>query len=1082
MDSIVISKGNVKRIGAKILILFFCLHLASLVFAQNVSLSLSNEPIEKAFASIEAQTAFSFIYSTEAIKKAKPLTLQLTNIPFREALAKIFYGQPLHYAIDDQKIIVKAVQMKAGTEKAVLRGKVMNEEGEPLPGVNIIVKGSQLTSVSDDKGNFQLTGLNEGEILSFSMVGYKNVELPYTNQQFVQVIMQIEVAILDETIIKGYYNTTRRLNTGSVDKVSGEKISRQPVSNVLAALEGNVPGLLITQQNGLPGSNFSILIRGRNSIQSGTSPLYIIDGVPFLNDADLLTQLSGINANNPLNTINPADIESIEVLKDADATAIYGSRGANGVILITTRKAKDTKTTFNLNVYQGWSRITHLQPYMNTRQYLEMRHEALRNDNEIPNSSNAFDFLVWDSTRYTDFGKLLIGNTASAGNYNLRISGGTTATRFSLGAGYNRQTTVFPGNNSDKRTSLDFRLEHSLPAKKFKLSLATGYSSEASNLPNLDLTQFINLPPTLPDLYDSSGRLNWSEGGFSFFNPLSVTRQTYAVNTGRLTSNLDLAYALSRNIDLKASFGYNEVNSDENSRFPIASQDPAFAPTGSSFFGNSHFKNWLVEPQAEFHSLIGKKGKLQYLIGASFQVNHVKRTAISAKGYTDDALLESIAAASNVTTKNSGTLYRYNAIFTRLNYTYNQKYIINLTGRRDGSSRFGPGRQFANFGAIGWAWIFTSEKWLGTHLPFISFGKLRGSYGITGNDLIGDYQYLDTYKFTLYPYQGDASLFPQKLFNPLYSWEQIRKLDAAIELNIFRDRVNLQVDYFDNKSRNQIINYSLPGQAGFSTVLQNFPGVVQNKGVEVELGAKIIQTQSFSWHSSFQLTKSQNRLVAFPDLSTSSYWKRYTIGKPLNSSIGYLFAGVDPQTGVYQFFDQSKNLTASPTIDDYTYLGTTDPDFYGSWSHDISSGLWTLGFSVEFRKQLGMSPFYQFGVVGVNQNEPVYFLNRWQRPGDIASIERFTQTFGPVATAAQYVSNSSALLTDASFIRLKTMFLSFDLPSACLQRLKMETARFFIEGQNLLLITKFKGSDPETQNPLNLPPLKTLAVGVQLTF
>lgn len=716
MDSIVTSKGIVKRIGAKILILVFCLHHTSLAFAQNVSLSLRNEPIEKAFASIEAQTAFSFIYSTEAVKRARPLTLQLTSIPFREALAKIFYGQPLHYTIDDQKIIVKAVEMKADTEPVVLRGKVINEKGEPLPGVNIVVKGSQSTSVSDDKGNFQITNLNEGDILAFSMVGYKNLELPYMNQQFIQVIMQIEVAMLDETIIKGYYNTTRRLNTGSVDKVSGEKISRHPVSNVLAALEGNVPGLLITQQNGLPGSNFSVLIRGRNSIQSGTSPLYVIDGVPFLNDADLLTQVSGINANNPLNTINPADIESIEVLKDADATAIYGSRGANGVILITTRKAKDAKTTINLNVYQGWSRLTHLQPYMSTRQYLEMRHEALRNDNETPNSSNAFDFLVWDSTRYTDLGKLLIGNTASLGNYNLRISGGTEATRFSLGAGYTRQTTVFPGNTSDKRTSLDFRLEHNLPAKKFKLSLASGYSNDASNLLNLDLTQFINLPPTLPDLYDSSGKLNWSEGGFGFFNPLSVTKQTYAVNTGRLTSNLDLAYTVSRNLDLKASFGYNEVSSDENSRFPIASQDPAFAPTGSSYFGNSHFKNWLIEPQAEFHSLIGKKGKLQYLIGASFQENRVKRTAISAKGYTDDALLESIAAAPNVITKNSGTLYRYNAIFTRLNYTYNEKYIINLTGRRDGSSRFGPGKQFANFGAIGWAWIFTSEKMVG-HTP-----------------------------------------------------------------------------------------------------------------------------------------------------------------------------------------------------------------------------------------------------------------------------------------------------------------------------------------------------------------------------
>lgn len=1084
MQSHALSKGIVKKKRTKnYLLLFLFLLEASLGYSQNVTLHLKDESIEKAFRAIESQTDYNFVYSTETIRNAKPVTVDLAAVSIDEALVRLFSGQPLHFAIEDHQVIVKREEKTNDNPVSDVAGRVVDESGNPLQGASISVKGSSKGTNTDALGKFTLRSISPDAVLTCSMVGYQSIEIPLNGRASLLIRMSISVTALDETIIKGYYNTTRRLNTGSVDKVTAEEINRQPVSNVLAAIEGRVPGLLITQENGLPGSNFSVLIRGQNSIQSGTSPLYIVDGVPFLNDADVLTQRSGINASNPLNSINPADIESIEVLKDADATAIYGSRGANGVILITTRKAKTGATSVDVNYYQGFGRVTHMMPYMNTQQYLQMRHEAFRNDNVTPTSFKAYDFLVWDSTRYTDLKKLLIGNTAITNNMNLRLSGGNAATHFTIGAGYNRQTTVFPGNTSDRRASVDFNLTHALPDKKFSMALATSYSDELSSLFNLDLTQFINLPPTIPNLYDSSGRLNWSSGGFNFYNPLAVTMQTYKVGSGRLTANLNLNFALSPKINFKTNLGYNDVHTDENTRFPIASQDPVFAPTGSAFFGTSTFKNWIIEPQGEFHTKAGKKGKLEFLLGTSFQENRIGRIALTASGYNNDRLLESASGASSVTATNSNVLYRYNALFSRVNYSYHDKYLLNLTGRRDGSSRFGPGKQFANFGAAGAAWIFTKEKWASTHLAFLSFGKLRGSYGITGNDLIGDYQYLDAYKPALYPYQDDPSLTPQKLFNPDYSWEQIRKLDLALELNFIRDRLSIEVDYFQNKSRNQIINYSLPGQAGFASVLQNFPGIVQNRGLEIQLGGTVIKTAGFSLHSALQLTKSSNQLLAFPGLAASSYAKRYTLGKPLDGRIGYLFAGVDPQTGLYEFWDANKIKTASPSLPDYTYLGSTDPDFYGGWSNDLVFGNWQLNFLFEFRKQLGADPvFSHTDRAGTIKNQPAVVLQRWMQPGDYGPYQRFTQSFGAPASAAVNAFNSNAYFTDASFVRLKTLSLSYGLPSSAMKKMKMQSARLYLEGQNLLLITKYKGNDPESQNTLTLPPLRVIAAGVQITF
>jgi len=1070
-----------------------CFLSATQCFSQTITLSLKQVSLEKTFKEIRKQTGYTFVYTREQINKSNPVNINIKDASIDQALDICFNNQPLTFIIDSKHIIVKDKPQNTNSLSSAngvdITGKVVNEQNEPVVGATVAVEGTAMAIATDSKGEFGFSNLKVNDVLHVTNIGYQSIGVPIQGRAYVVIVLHTSVTILDETIIKGYYTTSKRLNTGSVSKVTSEEISNQPVSNPLAALEGRVPGLFVTQANGLPGSNFTLLIRGQNSIQNGNSPLYIIDGVPFLNDAERLTQRDGINANSPFNSINPNNIESIEILKDADATAIYGSRGANGVILITTKKGKAGKTTVDINYYSGWGKVTRTMNYMNTQQYLQMRHEAFINDGVIPDASNAPDLLLWDTTRYTDWKKLLIGGTANSTNLNVRLSGGNTFTKFSLGANYYKETTVFPGDFADNRGDVNLTLSQSSEDNKFNATISTSYSYDKSNLMRQDFTAFINNPPNMYRPYDSLGNLVWSEGGYGAGNPLSILLQKYTGITDRLTANAVLSYNLFPFLMIKTSLGYNYIDFDETSIFPIKAQDPEYNPNGSASFGNNYSRTWIIEPQIEFNHKLGEKGIFSFLLGTTWQENQGKSNIVDATGYTNDDLLYSISGAANITSANSYNQYNYEAVFGRINYDWDNKYLINLTGRRDGSSRFGPDKQFANFGAIGLGWIFSDEKIIQKVLPFLNFGKLRGSYGITGNDQIGNYQYLDTWSNTQYPYQGQPGLLPSRLFNPDYSWEENRKLEVATELGFINNRILITLNWYLNKSANQIIRYSLPSQAGGNPaidgtfILRNFPGVVQNTGWEMDLNTTNIKGKNFSWNTSFNLTIPRNELLKFPGLSSSSYAYNYIIGKPLNIIYQYHYLGVDPETGIYKFEDVNHDNQLDQN--DYVYGGTTDPKFYGGFENSLQFKGWQLDFLFAFIKQKGIDPiFSSYSANGSLINAPTEVLNHWVKPGDIKPYEQYTEDFSNPAyyPATFNVATSDAILTDASFIRLKNLSVSYSLRATSLKKLRMEKCRFYFQGQNLLTFTKFKGADPESQNPTSLPPLKMFTAGIQITF
>lgn len=950
----------------------------------------------------------------------------------------------------------------------------------PLPGASIMVKGTTRSVVSDLEGKFSIIA-GADDVLIVSFTGFKSMEIAVGSQRIVNVLLTQDSAQLEEvTINAGYYSVKDKERTGSIARITAEEIEKQPVSNFLATMQGRVAGVNITQSTGLPGGEFNIRIRGTNSIRSdGNSPLYIVDGVPYSSQSlgsGYTTSVFPTGAS-PLNSISPEAIQSIEVLKDADATAIYGSRGANGVVLITTKKGAEGKTSYEVSASTGIGTVTRFIDMMDTNQYLAMRRQAFLNDGITELPPSAYDVNgKWDQNRYTDWQKELTGKTAYMHNIRGSISGGSSQTRFIVGGNYQSQTTVFPGDSEYKKGGGNFNLNHRSADGRFSLNLSTTYTVQDNTLPGEDLTALSRtLPPNAPALYAPDGSLNWEDN--TFVNPLARLESVYKARTVDLISNAVISYAPFEGFEIKSNFGYTTTNADETRTSPSTLYNPSFGlgPEYSALFANQMTRrSWIAEPQVSYSNTFGDH-KVSALLGTSFQEQVASQLTQFGTGFTSNNLIYNLAAATQqFIATDQETQYRYMAFFGRLNYDYKQRYILNLTARRDGSSRFGPGKQFATFGAVGAAWLFSNESFL-QESNFLSFGKLRGSYGTTGSDQIGDYQFLDTYTLAGNPYQGIIGLQPSRLYNPDFSWEVNRKLEAALELGFLKDRIRLSAALYRNRSSNQLVGIPMPGTTGFTSLQANLEAVVENKGLEFTLDTQNITGSDFSWSTSFNISMQRNKLVSFPGLDGSSYQNQYRVGEPLNIQLVYQSTGVDPQTGLYTFSDLNGD-GAITAPDDQQKVVCLDPDFFGGLQNSLNYGRWNLDFLFQFVKQ--KRPAVSMGVAGTRMNQPAALVDSWMEPGDVAAYQRYTTGENADAMQAQYLfENSDRSFVDGSFIRLKNISLSYDLPLE--NNLK---CRLYFQGQNLLTFTPYEFGDPEFAFTGYLPPLKVFSLGAQLNF
>lgn len=1016
-------------------------------------------------------------------------TQKLTNNGYRIALLISFLiSCPTYAVLSDTRGNTLFLANRLKDTKKTITGTIKDSSGV-LIGAVIRIKDSDNATISDLEGNFSLE-VNNGDILVVSYIGYLTKETTVANSNVYNIVLSQDKDILDEVVINaGYYSVKDRERTGSIARVTAKDIEFQPINNPLEAIQGRVAGVDIVQQSGVVGGGMTIQIRGQNFMGADNTgrnnPLYLVDGVPFPSGAFGVNNgsLGGTilqNGVSPLNAINPADIESIEILKDADATAIYGSRGANGVVLITTKKGKSNKTRFTVSSSVGFSKVAKFLDMMNTNQYMQMRREAFENSGITQYPVNAYDLNgAWDTNRYTNWQKELIGDNAVSQNISFGVSGGGDQSNFSINLNHSDNTTVFPTDKGYKRNSALISFNHHSKDNKLQVNTSTSYSVQSNNLPAEDLTsESFTLAPNAPALFNKDGSLNWQDG--TFLNPLAQLNKTYENKIKTLNINTQISYNILTNTFLKVNAGFSSTDFKEMLITPHTIANPALGRTSAfseSKLATQDSESYIIEPQLNYVNSWGKN-RINLLVGFTFQNTNSNSSEIRGKNFSSNALIRNISAAKEKTLGAIGkSEYNYVSVFSRINYTYNNKYIANITARRDGSSKFGDNNKFGNFGAVGLAWLFSEESFTKS-LSWLSFGKLRASYGVTGSDNIGSYAYLDTYTINNSMYGDEVGLSPTSIYNPNFKWEKTTKFETALEFSLFKDAISSSVAYYNNRSTDQLVGITLPSTTGFDRLTGNSPAVVENTGWEFTLSTNNINHKYWRWTTNFNLSFPKNKLVSYPGLEEGTQSTSFVIGKPLNILKFYQYNGIDPDTGLYQFTDFNNDGIINNL--DQQLVKSFNPEFLGGLQNTISYKNFSLDFLFYFTKRDNYNLNNNYYTPGaLIQNMPTQMLDRW-------SIDNPNASYGPAAYGNSNMNQqtipfkkSDNSISDASYIRLKNASISYLIQ---IPKFKNTSLKVYMQGQNLWTITSYKGIDPEFTSYGNLPPLRTYSFGVNLIF
>jgi len=1103
-----------------LLLIIGIMQVSATSLAQKVVLSEKNAPLAEVFDKISQQTGYDFIFTKSILNQAKPVTLQFSG-DISDALKKIFETEPLEYQVTDKSVLVK-IKEKAESNapekvKTVIagidvHGRVVDETGQPLNQATVKTKDGKQVTTTDVKGQFTLHNVEPNSAIIISFIGYDNKEIAATADIGI-IKLKPTTNPLDEVKVIAYGNTTERLNVGNVSSINAKTIEQQPQSNPILDLQGQVPGIVITPSSSIPGAAIDVKIHGQNSLASGYDPLYVIDGIPYFSQMPAGSSLgqsvyglggfNGLNtygAGNPMAFINAEDIEGISVLKDADATAVYGSRAANGAILITTKKGRVGETNVNFNLQSGFSKIPHLIPMMNTQEYLQMREAALRNDGlAAPTRNNKYDINgTWDTTRYTNWQQVLLGGSAQYQDYNATVSGGTANVQFLVGGTYRDQGVIWGDNFSDRSGGLHFNFTNISPNQKFRVTLTGSYNTDVSTIPSIDPGAYIYMSPDAPALYNSDGTINFglnSSGVATFdtYNPAIFWAQTYHNQVTNLIGNLSTSYQINKELDIKINSGYTKLQQNEYQLFPLTT----IAPSGRVFGNNSakyeyaNGSSWLLNPQIHFQKLTGRNS-IDLLLGGNLEQQDAGAQSYNGVKYASDTQLKDPSAATTLTSNSTSVAtYRYEDIFARLNYNFDNRYILELSGNRDGSSRFGANNQFHNFWSVAGGWLFSNESLIKNSVPLLSTGKLHVSYGLTGNDQIGNYQYLSLYNpVSSYgiPYQNVTSYVPQNLPNPNLQWEDDRKLDLGLDIGFFKDRFFFKTDFYSNRSSNQLISYLLPIQSGYNSIAENFPAKIRNSGFEFMANVVNIKTDYFSWSTNINLTIQTNKLLSFPGISQSSYSTSLIVGQYFTGRVPvYRYAGVNSQTGEYQFYTRNGTLTYSPNPQtDLLDTINTNPRFYGGLGNTIRYHSFSLNFLFRFVKQTGLNNFFGVEEPGLynfkRDNQPLWLRNGvWQTPGNISQYQRYNQS-ASIDGQFLYASQSNAAYGNDSYIRLQNIAFSWEMPQKWIKSISLKSVNLFINGENLFTVTGYKGLDPQSPGLSSYSTLRTISFGIHASL
>ncbi|GGB23652.1 SusC/RagA family TonB-linked outer membrane protein [Puia dinghuensis] len=1020
------------------------------------------------------------------------------DAPLEQLLPKLVAGTKINCSVVGQTILFNLADTTKGSSifKDLL-GKVTGKNNEPLVGVTLTILGSNGYAYTNASGSFRLAVRSFVTRVIVSHVGYATDTLNLSNKIEQSIEMTPAPQGLDQAVVVAYGQTSPRTNTGSVYVVSGVDAGREPSGNLLDGLEARVPGLSISQVNGVAGSERKVLLGGQHSIQQLNQPLYVIDGVP-LGASGIWNSIGtgsaqGPGGVNPLNFLSPENIASITVLKDAAATAIYGNRASNGVILITTRTGEAGPLRLSANVNDGFGKVVKTSPLLSTAQFLQLREEAVRNDGLTVDSSHvpeAFGVNGWNSTGQTNFQHTTIGGQAFVWNAGLQASGGSTGNTFFLSGQLHRESTVFPGASFDQRVSVYSHLRSQTPDGKWQLHFSGMYSSETDHLPVADYTAYELLAPNAPAFTKVAGQYPWGTPPLSFVNILALANNDYTGSISTLFGHLQVQFRPNKHFSLEESVGFDGVLTNEQAYQRIAGQDPAFGPTGQLTVNNNKYSQLLTETIGRWKGKLGP-GWFEGLLGGSWQQRTTDYSSLQTSGYPNDLSLNAGIGATQFLQADSSAPYRYAELFGRIHYDVARKYLLDASFRRVNSSRLGPKTPIGNFWAVGGAWVFSEEPFLADN-RVLSFGKLRGSFGTTGNEPLYENQFAEVYGATAPSrgYQRQQGVQPVTVANPYLNWEQNYREEVALELGFLNNRLLFSAAAARSWTTNQLIISTAGPVAGLPGFLGNQPGIdVENKALEFELQADRIAVGPLRWSSSFNLTVPRNVLVRWPGLARSNYASTYVEGHSLSVSPGFHWTGVDAKSGLYTF--QTNNANGIPGPGDLRPDAGFDPQYYAGWDQKFRLGNWELDLLFDWRRQRGVNPLVILarqnppGAQGGQQlsNGPVEWLNHWRSSNDVSKQQLLTSGGSPVALAhLKAWLQSDAYSIDASYIRLRSAGFSWYFPEKLKTRLRIQGGRVYIRGQNLWTYTRFPVTDPETQDPTVLPPLRMVVAGLHLSF
>lgn len=1092
--------------------------LPAICFSQKVTLNNKRIPLKQVFEEIKKQTNYDVIYNGKLVDVTIKVSVNAKDQPLEDFLKTVLAAQPVVFTIVGTTIVVRKEEAPPKTSVSVSLGLISTDDNQmiegialddetriPLSGASIVNKRTGKGTQTDAGGKFYMKDVERGDQITCSMIGYQSVTVPAGKMSV--VLLKVAVNELDKAVIQAYGKTSKRLATGDITRISGEEIARQPVMNPMLALQGRVPGMIVTPTTGYASSPVKVNLMGRNSLNKEFSgePLYIIDGVPQTildlpgaatlasNDANspgyIQDGLSKTAGQSPLYGINPKEIESIEVLKDGDATAIYGSRGANGVILITTRKAKPGKTSFSVGVNQGIVNASRRADVLNTRDYLKYRREAFKNDGILPTTANAPDLMLYDTTRYTNWQDVLY-RTGLATGINAAVAGGDIRNSFRLGMSYNMEKGMMVGKGKNETIAMNLSTSHASLDQKLRVLVGVQYRYMFVNAIGLGGSPLEI--PNAPAIYDSVGNPNfveWKPNSQTGNYPFSESFNPNVQKTNSFSTNADLSYKVLDGLTVQVSGGFTSSRNTNDFVIKIISQDPRFPAMGTAVFSNTNASTWIVEPKIQYRGFAGK-GSFDIMVGGTLQSSLTNTASLMGFGYSNDDLIGSISNASFKEGTDASAQNKYVGVFTMLNYNWQNKYIFNINARRDGSSRFAPGRQFGNFGSVGASWNLSEEEWIKKGLPsWISFLKIRGSYGITGLDAVGDYQYLARWGVSTVPYSPLASyndVQPYTLLQPVnqvYHWEGTRKLSAGLDISLFDGRINITATTQRNIAHNQLVNYPTPLYTGFPNVKANSPAKVLNVTHGLEISAVLFRKNDFELNAAFNIGTTRNKLLAYPGLELSPHASLYQIGESLSSEFLLHYLGVNPLTGEYSFEDHNKNgwIDIGPgargkMLDDRYVAINLDPKYDGGFRTDMRYRNASLALNFSFRRfWKGVSFLTNLpGRIGNIYVPSEGIEDYWKKPGDNARYARLSTSLD------NNINVSDGNYMDIFYLRLNNISFSYSLAKELIKKAGMSDCSFGFTISNIFTIGRYPGLDPLTG--LGMPSPRHIQANLSFTF